>query len=147
MPRQSTIKVTGEKELLRTLQKYHGDKRRQSKEVVEFISLKVMNRAKEYAPVDEGRLRNSISILERRSDGLGASVGTNVVYAPDVEFGTPEMEAAHGKHDPENPVTSWAAKDKGGGDPRTQMPFLKPALLDNRKEFIERLMAVYSKVR
>ena len=38
-------------------------------------------------PVDTGRLRASIAV-ESQDDGLTAIVGTNVKYAPHVEFGT-----------------------------------------------------------
>lgn len=138
------IKVTNEKQLLKTIEKYHLKKRVEAAKVVEKTSLKVVNRAKLYAPVKYGELRGSITILERRSDGLGTDVGTNVEYAKDLEYGTPILEKAHGKHDPEHPVTQWKAKKEG--DPRTQMPFLRPALLDYRKEFISNLMKIFSKV-
>lgn len=41
--------------------------------------------AKEICPVDTGRLRNSITHTQ---DGDNAYIGTNVEYAPYVEFGT-----------------------------------------------------------
>ncbi|MDV2988571.1 MAG: HK97 gp10 family phage protein [Dehalogenimonas sp.] len=53
----------------------------------------VTNTAKLSTPVDSGRMRQSIS---RRFTGeFSAEVGTNVEYAPFVEFGTSRMEARH----------------------------------------------------
>jgi len=53
-------------------------------------ALQVEGDAKRNAPVRTGRLRASIthSALERQGDVLAVRVGTNVVYAPFVEFGT-----------------------------------------------------------
>ena len=50
--------------------------------------------AKRNAPVDTGRLRSSISHELGSSGGdLIANIGTNVFYAPYVEFGTRYMAA------------------------------------------------------
>jgi HK97 gp10 family phage protein len=57
-------------------------------------SVQVESAAKRLAPVDTGRLRSSISReLGEDTDGLVARVGTNVDYAPHVEFGTIRMRA------------------------------------------------------
>lgn len=56
--------------------------------------LRVERAAKQACPVDTGRLRASITHrLERDSQGLYGLVGTNVNYAPHVEFGTKYMRA------------------------------------------------------
>lgn len=47
--------------------------------------LVVENEAKEQCPVDKGQLRNSITHEIDNNDGY---VGTNLEYAPYVEFGT-----------------------------------------------------------
>lgn len=52
---------------------------------MEEIGLLAERYAKEEAPVDTGRLRNSIS---HDSDKDSAVIGTNVEYAPYQEFGT-----------------------------------------------------------
>ena len=54
---------------------------------LEKIGLVAERYAKEYAPVDTGRLRNSIS-HEVASDEGAVYIGTNVEYAPYQEFGT-----------------------------------------------------------
>jgi HK97 gp10 family phage protein len=75
-----------------------------SREIVR-AGLNIQREAKRAAPVDTGRLRNSIAVAEHESDlqlsieegparnqirpgMLTAVVGTNVEYAPSVEFGT-----------------------------------------------------------
>jgi len=57
---------------------------------LERKALKVVREAKREAPVDTGRLRASITYeMTTGADGLPAAViGTNVDYAPHVEFGT-----------------------------------------------------------
>jgi HK97 gp10 family phage protein len=54
----------------------------------------VQSRAKRACPVDTGRLRSSIARdLGGDSEGIVARVGTNVEYAPHVEFGTSRQQA------------------------------------------------------
>lgn len=54
------------------------------------IGLLVEGKAKELCPVDTGLLRSSIS---SKVVGTDIIVGTNVPYAPHVEFGTMKMKA------------------------------------------------------
>ena len=57
-------------------------------------ALQVDRAAKRLCPVDTGRLRSSITNeLGADGQGLMASVGTNVEYAPYVELGTSNMAA------------------------------------------------------
>lgn len=55
----------------------------------------VQNTARQLCPVDTGRLRASISTsgLQRDARGAYIEVGTNVSYAPYVEFGTQRSPA------------------------------------------------------
>jgi len=56
--------------------------------------LRIVREAKQRAPVDTGRLRASITAeLIERGDKPRVLVGSNVDYAPHVEFGT-EKQAA-----------------------------------------------------
>lgn len=62
--------------------------------VLKRIGLSCVRIAKRMAPVDTGRLRSSIAEELRREDGeLVEIVGTDVEYAPYVEFGTRRMRA------------------------------------------------------
>lgn len=57
-------------------------------------AIRVVNAAKRLCPVDTGRLRSSItSEIGKDSNGLVARIGTDVEYAPYVEFGTKRMHA------------------------------------------------------
>lgn len=58
------------------------------------VGLRVQAVARSLCPVDTGRLRSSI-VMRKGRDGLGfyVEVGTNVSYAPFVEFGTSRQRA------------------------------------------------------
>lgn len=60
---------------------------------LERIATHVQNEARLACPVDTGRLRSSIHRTEVKKEGrnLYVLVGTNVTYAPFVEFGTHKM--------------------------------------------------------
>lgn len=58
------------------------------------VGLKVQNEARKLAPVDTGRLRSSIMMTPGEdAKGPFVDIGTNVVYAPMVEFGTAHSAA------------------------------------------------------
>lgn len=62
-----------------------------SRAAITEVAVGVTNLAKQYCPVDTGRLRSSISFeVDTRAT---ATVGTNVEYAPYVEYGTSRMAA------------------------------------------------------
>lgn len=57
-------------------------------------TIRVESAAIRGCPVDTGRLRSSITHeVDRDSEGLVGTVGTNVEYAPYVEFGTSHNQA------------------------------------------------------
>ena len=93
----------------------------------------VENSAKIKAPVDTGQLRASIT---HEIDGLTGIIGTNVEYAPYVEYGT-GIWAVDG-NGRKTPWTYQRADGKwvttAGNKPQ---PFLTPSLLDNEKEIVE----------
>lgn len=62
---------------------------------LEKKAIKIVRESKEQAPVDTGRLRSSITYEKTiLQSGLARIfVGTNVEYAPHVEFGTVKMPA------------------------------------------------------
>ena len=88
-----TIKVNGIPEALAKLKKYQFRKKDQIKDELRIGAFKVEALAKDVAAVDTGRLRASIAIDESDSAILIIRVGTNVKYAPYVEFGTKVMAA------------------------------------------------------
>lgn len=57
--------------------------------VLTLVALRVVREARKRAPVDTGRLKNSIGMdVHREGRHLVATIGTNVEYAPAQEFGT-----------------------------------------------------------
>ena len=87
------------------------------------------NTAKEDCPVDSGQLRNSIT---SNVSGETGEVGTNVEYAPYVEYGT-------GVYNPGR-LTPWSYQDASGEWHTTTgqkpQPFLVPALDSNRDKIL-----------
>ena len=59
------------------------------------IGTQATNYARANAPVDTGRLRNSIT-FETLSDEDAVVIGSNVEYAPYQELSTSKMQAANG---------------------------------------------------
>lgn len=110
--------------------------------------LKVSSDAKknltENKSVDTGLLRASIHISRLQNTGkkVGVAVGTNVEYAPFVEFGTGQRGASSNKNSED--AVSFDQKTVG----QVAKPFLWPALRTNRKainEFVAEEMAKLSK--
>lgn len=63
------------------------------KQALEAVGLQAEGYAQMYAPVDTGRLQNSIS--HKVIDDNSVAIGTNVEYAPYQELGTSRMPKGH----------------------------------------------------
>ena len=91
--------------------------------------LLVENTAKENCPVASGQLRNSIT---SNVSGETGEVGTNVEYAPYVEYGTGVFNPGR--------TTPWSYQDASGEWHTTTgqkpQPFLVPALDSNRDKIL-----------
>lgn len=106
------------------------------REAVEIALEECGGRAEEYAkdlaPVDTGRLRNSIA---HKVDTAAQEVyiGTNLYYAPYQELGT-------GQYYPGGRKTPWAYRDEKGNTHWTRgneaVPFLRPAVQDHKQTYI-----------
>ena len=91
--------------------------------------------AKELCPVDTGDLRNSISFQDVPEEEA-VYIGTNIEYAPYIEFGTGIYAEGGGR------TTPWAYRDSKTGEwiwthgskPR---PFLRPAVANHLDEYKE----------
>lgn len=103
-------------------------------QAMEQACILVENEAKIKCPVDIGVLRNSIThYIEDNPNELVGVVGTNVEYAPYVEFGTGIYSSlGNGRQD------RWKYKDAKGEWHSTigqhPQPYLQPALEENRRE-------------
>lgn len=80
--------------------------------------------------VDTGALRNSIAHkVASEGNTACAFIGTNMEYAPYIEFGTGKEYDGGGRQ------TSWTYKDRNGQWHMTSgqraRPYLKPAITDN----------------
>lgn len=84
---------------------------------LEACGIQAESYAKALAPVDTGRLRNSIS---HAVDGDTAYIGTNVEYAPYQELGTSKTKA---------------------------QPFLKPALQNHKADYEKILQDALSEIK
>jgi len=86
------IKVTlkNKRAVQRELTKYGSERGKKVLTAMQSTGLVVQSKAKARVPVDTGRLRNSISTKKEPNTVI---VGTNVSYAPHVEFGTSKMSA------------------------------------------------------
>jgi|SRR5699024_334616 len=81
-----------DKELSQKITQYAKEKPKEIKKEVAKTSESISNQAKSLAPVDTGNLKNSINV-SYLNNGLTGHIGTNVHYAPHVEFGTVYMGA------------------------------------------------------
>lgn len=95
----------------------------------------VENAAKQNCPVDTGQLKNSITHEVTDNEGY---VGTNVEYAPYVEFGT-GLYSVKG----DGRKGSWSYQDAEGNWHKTSgmpaHPFLQPALDANKSKIMKLL--------
>lgn len=99
---------------------------------LERIGLQAEGYAKDLCPVDTGQLRKSISNAVDEAEST-VYIGTNLEYAPFVEFGTGQYAEGGGR------PTPWVYKDAKGewhwtrGNPA--QPFLKPAVADHAQTY------------
>lgn len=85
---------------------------------------KIQKNAKYLAPVDTGKLRNSIKTKSQiTQEGVEAQVYTNTEYAPYVEFGTGQRGSESNIDRPAG--VSYKADWKG----QSAQPFMTPAYL------------------
>lgn len=104
---------------------------------VEKTALQVERSAKQKAPVDTGNLRASIQTVP---DGLAQRlVGTNVEYAPDVEFGTQphvieadDAEALRFEGSDGDIVYTKSVNHPG----TPAQPFLRPAIREHESDLV-----------
>lgn len=104
------------------------------------VASDLVNNAKEEAPVSSGRLRQSIQIQEQGENEI--LVGTNLEYAPYIEFGTephyppiePLKKWVRRKLNVEEDV-AYAVQQKIGQEGTEPNPFMDRAIERTRDRF------------
>lgn len=86
-----SIQVKGLEQLNRNIKTYSKDAHDKVSDAIQHGALSITADAKRIVPVDTGALRNSIQYT--KISDLEAEVGTNIEYAPHVEFGTIKQRA------------------------------------------------------
>jgi HK97 gp10 family phage protein len=85
---QVTIKFNGLTQALAQIDQWNEEKLQAVRDAVNESALNIQREAKKRCPADYGRLRASIQIEPATGHSIGLRVGTNVEYAPYVEWGT-----------------------------------------------------------
>ena len=124
------ITVKGNRAVLRGIRAYEKRSVERTKEELKGWADKTEAGANRDVPVDTGELQQSIR-QGMDNEGLVQTVGTNVEYAPYVEFGTgTEVDVPSGLED-------YAIQFKGSGIKEVNLP-ARPYLFNNaRRNFIE----------
>lgn len=122
----ANIAIEGLDRLLAKLDSLGGDAEKALQDGIDKATRRVKRDAKLLAPVDTGRLRNSIQSKTTNADGrIEGVVSTNVEYAPYIEFGTGQTGENSQAIKPEG--ISYRHDWKG----QKPQPFLFPALVQN----------------
>lgn len=99
-------------DFLNSLGEYRAEVEDGLQKVIAYHARQVERKAKVRCPVDSGRLRTSICVEMKK---LCAIVGTNVEYAPHVEYGTKK----------------WKGQ-----------PFLRPSVLEQAEDFYRDVLEI-----
>ena len=139
------LKVKGIAKALADIDKFDQATQQRIKDTVNEFALKIQKSAKKRCPVDTGRLRSSI-VIEPYNGGFTARVGTNVKYAPYVEFGTGKY-AVEGN----GRKTPWAYKNRDGEliwtAGQKPQPYLLPAFNEHKQAYINAIKQILRDVK
>lgn len=114
------VELKGLDKAQKDLIKYNLAKRGQIVALVEETGLNIQTTAKKAVQVDTGRLRSSIRTLFKSTSGLSIEVGSEVKYAPYIEFGTSTNKA---------------------------YPFLNPAAENEKPKYLKELKKILKEVK
>jgi hypothetical protein len=137
------MEVKGINEVANELQNYGKEAIKMIEAITEMTARDVESYAKQKAPPNFGKLGQSIIATEQSPTVWEISAGGLIApYAPYVEFGT------GGLVDVPTELKDIAIKFKGKGIRKINMrarPYLYPALLRGRKEYLESLTKLLKK--
>lgn len=137
------MEIKGLNSVLSNLRKYGKEAEKDIAGVTELTARKIESYAKNNAPVDTGKLGQSIQAVKENEFNWNIEAGGILApYAPFIEFGT------GGLVEVPNELKEKALKFKGKGIKQINLrarPFLYPALLRGRIEYVEKLKKVLEK--
>jgi HK97 gp10 family phage protein len=113
---QYTVEVKGLKEIIQRLDDMPATVRNVSRKHLRKAMIDTERPARSLAPIDTGRLRNSITSDVRGIGGdMVGAIGSNVLYAPYMEFGTGRFAdgpmKGKGRHwPPGEALAGWAKR-------------------------------------
>lgn len=125
--------ISGNTAILKKLQALPKGAEQLVKDEIEATVMDIHREAVSLVPVDTGRLKGS---LTPQVNGLVGEVGTNVKYAPYVEFGT------GGKVNVPQGLETYASRYKGSGQRQVNLParpYLFPAFFGNVPKMMARI--------
>lgn len=137
------MEIKGLSEVISNLRKYGKEAEKDIAGVTEQVAKNIEGYAKSQAPVNFGKLGQSI--MAKKVDDYNWVIeagGTIAPYAPFVEFGTGGLVEV-----PEE-LKDQAIKFKGKGIRQVNLrarPFLYPSLLRGRKQYLEKLKKTLDK--
>jgi HK97 gp10 family phage protein len=137
------MEIKGLNSVISNLRKYGKEAEKDIEGVTEQIARKIELYAKQNAPTDLGKLGQSIQAKKETPTNWNIEAGGVLApYAPFVEFGT------GGLVEVPNELKEQAIKFKGKGIKQINLrprPFLYPALIRGRQEYIDKLKKVLEK--
>jgi HK97 gp10 family phage protein len=137
------MEIKGLNTVLSNLRKYGQEAEKDIEAVTEQVARNIEKYAKQNAPTDLGKLGQSIQAVKDTPLNWAIEAGGVLApYAPFVEFGT------GGLVEVPTELQEQAIKFKGQGIKKINLrarPFLYPALLRGRAEYLDKLKKVLSK--
>jgi len=145
------IQLTGVREFEDYAERLRGVIRKNLKQMMRIIMMRLQREAKRRVPVSGGKLqggvggflRNSINVnLISQTDGIEGEIGSHAKYAVFIEFGTRYIAGGAVEALGTNPditdaeaIKTWPALEERGGSGQ-QMPWLRPAVV-SQEEWIQ----------
>jgi len=137
------MQVKGINEVISKLRQYGKEAERDIEGVTELVARNIEKDAKNLAPTNFGKLGQSIQAVKQNPTNWTIEAGGAIApYAPFVEFGTGGLVVV-----PQE-LKELAIKFKGKGVKKINLrarPYLYPALLKGRAEYLDKLKKVLSK--
>ncbi len=137
------MEIKGLNSVLANIRKYGKEAEKDIEGVTELVARNIEKNAKQLAPANFGKLGQSIqAVKDTPLNWIVEAGGIIAPYAPFVEFGT------GGLVDVPNELKDQAIKFKGKGIKQVNLrprPYLYPALLQGRTEYLEKLKKVLDK--